>query len=93
MAMSALTDAKGCLTDAGVAAVQNAPAGRAPAELAAHLSGCALCQDRLLAGGRAALLARKKKEPPPPWRLAAIVVAALLLVLSILLTLRRLSGQ
>jgi hypothetical protein len=91
--MSALRDERGCLTGAGFAAVQSAPPGQAPAELAAHLSACGRCQERLLAGGRAALAPRKRKEPPPPWRLAAILVAAVLLVLTILVTLQRLSGN
>ncbi|MET0555124.1 MAG: hypothetical protein ABW221_18925 [Vicinamibacteria bacterium] len=46
--MTALVDARGCLTDAGFAALAAARPGQAPAELAAHLAGCARCQDRVL---------------------------------------------
>jgi hypothetical protein len=49
--MSALVDPRGCLTPAGMAAVQRAPLGQAPAELAQHLATCARCQARLLAAG------------------------------------------
>lgn len=91
--MTSLRDARGCLTEAGLAALQAAPPGQAPAELAGHLAACARCQERLLAGGAAALLARKKTEPPPAWRLVAIVVAALLLVVSVLVTLQRLAAR
>jgi len=91
--MSALRDERGCLTEAGLAAVRAAAPGQAPAELAGHLASCARCQERLLAGGIAALASRRKKEPPPRWRLAAIVIAALLLVLSILFTLQRFGGS
>jgi hypothetical protein len=91
--MSELRDERGCLTPAGIAAVQAAPPGQAPAELAGHLSSCARCQERLLAGGIVAALGRQKKEPPPRWRLAAIVIATLLLVISILFTAQRLAGR
>jgi len=90
--VSALVDGRGCLTDAGHAAVRSAPAGQAPPELAAHLAACARCQERLLAGGRAALAMRTKKEPPPRWRLLAVMAAAALLVLATLVTLRRFAG-
>jgi hypothetical protein len=47
--MTALIDARGCLTDAGIAALRTAVPGRAPADLSAHLASCARCQERLLA--------------------------------------------
>jgi uncharacterized paraquat-inducible protein A len=87
-----LRDEKGCLTPAGLLAVQSAPVGRAPAELAGHVASCARCQERLLAGGILAAVTRTKKEPPPRWRVAIVLAAIILLVLSLLFTLGRLSG-
>jgi hypothetical protein len=46
--MSGLLDARGCLTDAGLAALADASPGTAPAELAQHVAACARCQDRWL---------------------------------------------
>lgn len=90
--MKPLRDDKGCLTPAGLLAVQAAPLGKAPPELAGHVASCARCQERLLAGGIVALITRKKKEPPPPWRIVVVIVAILLLLVSLLFTLGRLSG-
>jgi len=45
-----LFDRQGCLTAAGLAAFQRATPGRAPADVAAHVAGCARCQKRLLTG-------------------------------------------
>jgi len=47
-----LFDRQGCLTPAGLAAFQGSIPGRAPADVAAHVAGCARCQKRLLAGSR-----------------------------------------
>ncbi len=90
--MKPLRDEKGCLTPAGLLAVQTAPVGKAPQELAGHLASCPRCTERLLAGGIVELLTRKKKEPPPPWRIVLVLVAIVLLVLSLMFTLGRLSG-
>jgi hypothetical protein len=87
-----LRDDKGCLTPAGILAVQSAPLGKAPPELAGHVAACARCQERLLAGGIVALVTRKKKDPPPRWRVAVVLAAVILLVLGLLFTLGRLSG-
>jgi hypothetical protein len=46
--VTGLVDARGCLTDAGFAALGSARPGEAPAELAAHLAGCARCLGRVL---------------------------------------------
>jgi hypothetical protein len=45
---AALHDASGCLTAAGLDAIDGAGPGGAPEELARHLAGCARCQDRML---------------------------------------------
>jgi hypothetical protein len=90
--VSALVDARGCLTPAGMAALQRAPVGQAPAELAQHLAACARCQARLLAlgegtqprpGGRPA----RPGGPGAPgrlWRPMVFIAAALALALGAL---------
>jgi hypothetical protein len=87
--VAVLLDAKGCLTDAGQAALESARPGQAPPELAAHVASCSRCQTRLLAGGRLALAMRIRKAPPPRWRLLAVLAAAVLLVLTAYATLSR----
>ena len=77
---AALQDSRGCLTPAGFAAVNAAPPGRAPAELAEHLSRCRGCQYRLLSGGRPRPSARRRGAPLK-WRVFALGAAGLLLML------------
>lgn len=80
--MTALVDARGCLTDAGFAALAGARPGEAPGELAAHLASCARCQDRVLAAAAGAdAAARRRPEARSPrsrWGMLAIVVGVLL---------------
>lgn len=82
--MSGLLDGRGCLTEAGFAALAKAPPGLGPADAAAHLAGCARCQRRFLArGGLEAGAIRATPttvEAPPLWRTGVVVLAALLLV-------------
>lgn len=47
-----LFDGQGCLTPAGLTALQLAAPGRAPKEVAAHVAGCNRCQQRLLSSLR-----------------------------------------
>ena len=89
--MTALQDARGCLTPAGRAAVQEAPVGQAPPELARHLAGCARCQERLLAaaagavhGGPGAPRLTGAGEPGRLWRPVVFIAAALLFALGAL---------
>jgi hypothetical protein len=89
--VTGLRDDKGCLTAAGLQALREAPPGKAEAELASHLAGCARCQERLLAGD-VPRGARPKKTPPPPWRLGLVVVLVVLVVLTVMATLQRLGG-
>jgi hypothetical protein len=82
-----LVDARGCLTDAGFAALQAAPPGEAPAELAAHLAACARCQDRVLlagAGVEAAARARtsERRSDRRRWGALALVMAVLLIAIA-----------
>jgi hypothetical protein len=77
----ALQDARGCLTPRGFAALERAPPGAAPAELAGHLAGCGHCQQRWLAtlsAGRTA----KRRSPGSMWRNLLFLVGALFLLLT-----------
>lgn len=76
-----LIDARGCLTPAGVRAVATAPAGQAPAHLAAHVGTCAGCQRRVLGLGERASGARRR---PSPARTAFVLAALLLMGLLLL---------
>ncbi len=93
--MTVLLDRNGCLTDAGFQALDGAPVGNAPADLATHLAGCARCQHRLLA--RAAARAggaekRPARRPPPPWRVWVILGAFLAMLVMLFVTAQRLIG-
>jgi hypothetical protein len=83
----ALTDGRGCLTAAGFAALSRAPVGRAPADLAAHLAGCARCQERMLAAGAPVRppTAAAPRRTPRLWLGVALAFAALLLALGALI--------
>lgn len=88
--MSALVDARGCLTPAGMAALQRAPVGCAPTDLAQHVAGCARCQARLLAAGTTHRPGETESGTGATggagrlWRLVAFMVAALLFALGAL---------
>ena len=74
-------DARGCLTDQGLAAVRGAPPGSVSAELAEHLAACRRCQYRLLSGGRNPPAARGKLQGASLGRrIIALVVAGLVLI-------------
>jgi len=94
--MSALLDARGCLTQGGLTALAAAPPGLGPPEAAAHLAACARCQRRFLAlageevGGIRAVPGTA--TPPSPWRMALIVVAVLLVVMTAVVAMRTLFG-
>ena len=94
--MSALVDARGCLTDAGFTAVEKAPPGLGPPEAAAHLAACARCQRRFLARGDlksgAIRAVPGTAERPPLWRTLVVVGAVILLVLATMATLRMVAG-
>jgi hypothetical protein len=78
---AALFDADGCLSPQGFARISAAPPGRAPAELAAHLAGCARCQRRLLLAALPSSSPSPRRPPPPLWRTGVVVVVCLLLVM------------
>jgi thiol:disulfide interchange protein len=84
--VTALLDARGCLTPAGVAALERGAVGEAPAELARHVATCDRCQARLLAAatGRAAGVPARPQGVGAQgrlWRPVVFIVAALLLAL------------
>jgi hypothetical protein len=72
-----LFDRQGCLTAAGLAAFQRAPAGRAPQEMAAHLAGCGRCQERLLYGMRGPATNPRARRAAPGRRLVWLAVLAI----------------
>jgi hypothetical protein len=90
--MGGLTDARGCLTDAGLSAFEKAPIGGAPGALTGHLAACARCQDRLLLRGVGASSPRRPRTRPPTWRMALVVAMALLLALAALIAARSFGG-
>ena len=74
-------DARGCLTDLGLATVRGAPPGGISAELAEHLAACRRCQYRLLSGGRNPPAARAKAQGASLGRrLIAFLVAGVVLI-------------
>jgi hypothetical protein len=90
--MGGLTDARGCLTDAGLSAVEKAPIGGAPGTLTAHLAACPRCQDRLLLRGVGASSPRRPRTRPPAWRILLVLAMALLLAVVALIAARSFGG-
>jgi hypothetical protein len=88
----AVRDARGCLTPAGLQALREAPPGRAPAELAAHVASCARCQDRLLAADAGLADRTARRQAPPLWRVFALLGAGLILAVAIFAWASRLIG-
>jgi hypothetical protein len=90
--MSDLVDARGCLTPAGMAALQRAPLGQAPPEVAQHLANCGRCQARLLTASAGRVVRPREPLADPAaggvsgrmLRTMAFVVAALLLAVTAL---------
>lgn len=95
--MSALLDGRGCLTEAGLVALDAAPPGRGPADAAAHLASCTRCQRRFLARGgtdSAGISATPRKAVAPPlWRTVAVLFAVLVLVVTAVIGLRLLAAS
>ena len=95
--MTALVDARGCLTDAGFAALAAARPGEAPSELAAHIAGSGRCQDRVLqsaAGAEAASRPRAAgRSAGHRWGMLALVIGVLLVaIVGLLATLAYVRG-
>ena len=94
-----LFDGQGCLSAAGLAALQRAAPGRAPADLAAHVAGCNRCQQRLLASlrepGKPGAVSRPRGASSGSrlfW-IAVVAIAALFLLLGgLVAAMRHLSG-
>jgi hypothetical protein len=90
-----LQDRGGCLTAAGLAVLRSAVAGQAPTALAAHLAGCARCQDRALAvDAPRAKSGRAASRPVVPSLGRTLFLSALLLaaIVAMLATLGHLAG-
>ena len=89
-----LLDANGHLSTAGLVALQAAPAGRAPAELAGHLAACAACQEKLLVASTPGPRRRPGRKPmalaPSPGRTILLLLLTVLFVMIALWSLRRL---
>jgi hypothetical protein len=94
MTDQALLDANGHLSAAGLQALQAAPAGRAPADLATHLAGCGACQDRLLVASAPGPRRPSGRKPmalaPSPGRTILLLLLTAAFVLIALWSLRRL---
>jgi hypothetical protein len=93
-----LLDAHGCLTAAGVVALQSAPPGGAPRDLALHVAGCGRCQQKLLESATAndpLKRGKGKARPLAPSLGRTVLLAGLVLVaiLFFLYTLRQLTGR
>jgi hypothetical protein len=81
-----LFDARGCLSAAGLTALERAAPGAAPADVAAHLGSCTRCQQRLLSSLRGPASAAAASRPRSPgsrlvW-VAVLAIGALLLLLA-----------
>ena len=85
-------DGKGHVSAAGLHALQAAPPGQAPVELAQHLAGCAACQQRLLVasapGPRRAPGRKPMPLAPSPGRTILLLVLTALFVMLALWSLR-----
>jgi hypothetical protein len=90
-----LFDRQGCLSAAGLAAFQRAPAGRAPKEVAAHVASCARCQQRLLSSlrdpGKAVSPSRRTSSGSRLVWAVVLVIGALFVLLAGLAAMRSLA--
>jgi hypothetical protein len=84
-------DAQGCLTPEGFRALEQAPVGRGPAELADHLSRCSRCQNRFLSGFKET--PRRIGRTPSLWGAFIALGIALLLTLLALVAAHRFAGS
>jgi hypothetical protein len=79
-----LLDSTGHLSAAGLLAFQNAPAGKAPAEVATHIAGCARCQERLLVDGSPGPRPKPGRKPmglaPSPGRTILLLLLTVLFI-------------
>lgn len=94
MSQATLLDPDGHLNPAGLHALQSAPPGQAPAEVARHLAACAQCQARLLEASAPGPRPKQGRKPmglaPSPGRTILLLVITLAFVAIALLSLRRL---
>ena len=86
-------DARGCVTEAGMAVIAAAPPGKVPPELASHLAACGPCQQRLLGGGQERPRVPAKSPKAVLGRALLVVGAAVAAILGVLLTLSYLKSS
>ena len=93
--MSTSPASHGCLSDAQILDVQEAPPGGVPEDLARHLAACESCQQRLLFGtaARPARHASRALEWPSPGRALLLALAVLVALALFLYSLLKLSGR
>jgi len=93
MTTHALLDGRGCLTEAGLAALRRALPGKAAPELAAHLAACPRCQERALSID-APLHAKGKKAAAPSLGRTLLIMGVIVVVIVLALaTMRHLVGR
>ena len=84
----------GCLSQEEVSRLRSAQAGDVPEELARHLAGCDLCQERVLFGP-ARRTRRRREMPPMPSSTRALVLLAVMaaVIVAFFITLNSLVGR
>ena len=91
-----LLDTNGHVSAAGLVALQAAPPGHAPAELAGHLAACAACQQLLLIASSPGRRRPPGRRPmplaPSPGRTALLLVLTAVFVMIALWSLRWLTA-
>jgi hypothetical protein len=92
-----LLDPTGHLSAAGLRAFQGAPAGKAPAEIATHIAGCARCQERLLVDGSPGPRPKPGRKPmglaPSPGRTILLLLLTVLFIFIGLWSMQKLVQQ
>ena len=86
----------GVCTIGSFRALQSAPPGQAPTEIAAHLASCGACQQKLLVASAPGPRRVSKRKPmalaPSPGRTALLLVLTVVFVMLALWSLRWLTG-
>jgi hypothetical protein len=88
-----LIDGRGCLTEAGIAALRTATPGRAAPELSAHLASCSRCQQRVLAVDAPGPRKKRASTAPSLGRTVALMALVVGVILAALATMRYLVGR
>jgi hypothetical protein len=87
-------DRPGCLSEAELSRVREAPPGEAPEDLARHLAGCERCQERALFGpGSRPRPRREAPRMPSPARTLTLLVLLAAAILAFFVTLKGLLAR